>query len=353
MANDPVKAAASRVVLVSGDEDALRRRAVAEVLEAAGSGPDDFDAASFAADERGPGEWVAAAGTVPFLAERRVVVVRNLLRQSLPSDLTDAGVEKLPDSALLLLVVDEEPGDDGKQRRLATVRQAWEKAVKAWGGAVIICESKPRQAAAQLREEAKRLHKKVSPRAADTLAEMVGGSLSRGIEELEKLAVYVGEAEEIREQDVLAVVRPAREWNVFRMLDAAIAGQGKDALHHLRVLLTGEGRPEEAAYRSVFPNLSRELSLLWQARARIDGHSADSQLRRPRLEDQADWKQTRLAAVARTLSPAQIRAMARELADADARLKGLLPAFSAEETLERLLLALIAIARPAATARRT
>ncbi len=66
---------------------------------------------------------------------------------------------------------------------------------------------------------------------------MTGGSLSRSIEELEKLAIYVGESDSIREEDVKVVVVPSREWNVFKLCDAIVRDNAGEAMRQLRILV--------------------------------------------------------------------------------------------------------------------
>jgi hypothetical protein len=117
------KALASRVIMLSGEEEALRRRALTEILRLA-TEDGDFDLQTFEAGDAEPGEWIASAGTSPFLSARRTVVVRHLLRRDEIDGI--GGLKTLPESALLVLVADEESGDESKQRRLATVRKNWE-----------------------------------------------------------------------------------------------------------------------------------------------------------------------------------------------------------------------------------
>ena len=73
---DAKKTIETPVVLISGDESALRKHAVEQLFEAANIQPDDFDLQIFEGDSD-PTDWLASVGTAPFLAERRTVVVRH------------------------------------------------------------------------------------------------------------------------------------------------------------------------------------------------------------------------------------------------------------------------------------
>lgn len=361
MPDDIAKAVASKVVLIHGDEDALRMRALRDLSAAVGIGPEDFDSESFNADERQIVEWLAAASTVPFMGERRTVLIRQLLRVGDP--LKEAGLKagvfkSLPDTARLILVADEEPGGEDKARRLKSISEAWAKLVKAEGGSVLDCNFDPRRITETLRSEAQRVGKTLTAQGANLLAEYVGGNLSVAIAELEKLALYTGERSQIKEQDILDVVSASREWKVFQMIDAAVAGNTAVALRELRVLLGGSRRADEAAQRNILPLLSRQFRLLWQARVCIEANVqptsapdsvASMLLKKPNLATE-NFARDRAMAGARKMTLSQIHACLQALCDADARLKGALPGYSANETLERLVLGIVDIVQGRAAA---
>jgi DNA polymerase-3 subunit delta len=338
---------ATRLLMLSGGEPTLRRRALAGALDSAGVVAGDLDFAVLD-PSLGVAEWVGQAGTSPFFAERRVIVVRHLLRVEPDAK---AGLDRLPESALLILVADEELGDDSRQARLKTLRGQWEKLVQSSGGKVETFEVNPKDVIHDLRAEASRVGKTLSERSSELLAEMVGGSLSRGIEELEKLAIFVGEEPAIRERDIETLVVPSREWNVFKLIDAAIRGEVAQGLVQLRVLVGSPQKAEDAAFRSVLPQLSRQLRLLWQARVcierKLQPDSVPSDLAelfptRPNLTKEAPYRQRAIMAAARNVDYQRLARGFQLVSDADARLKGLLPAVSAAETLERLVLELCA-----------
>ena len=118
----------------------------------------------------------------------------------------------------MLLVADEETGDSERQRKFENARKAWEKAAASAGAAVLVFRVDPKEVLGSIKQEAEHLGKKINDRAAETLRDITGGSLSRAQEELEKLAVYVGHEQNIREQDVREVALASPEWNVFKMV---------------------------------------------------------------------------------------------------------------------------------------
>jgi DNA polymerase III subunit delta len=337
--------------MLSGEEDALRMRALQE-LTAAATLEDDFDLQMMDGGDSEPVHWSASAGTSPFLSSRRTVIVRHLLRCD---DIETVGWSNLPETALLVLVADDEGGDESKQSRLGTLRGKWEKAVKAAGGYIEEFKTDPKQLLESIRQESSRLGKKMSPKAAETLAEMCGGSLSRALDELEKLALFAGSGEQISEMDVRNVAMPSRDWNVFRMVDAAITGDAAEALRQLRILVGSSTKAEEAAFSRILPTLHRQLKLIWQARilieARADIENVPESVTRqlpdnPSLLKQAPFVRGKAMRAAKNANFDQLAECLKLVGDADAKLKGMLPSYTGMETLEQMLLRMIEALRP-------
>ncbi|MCB8932270.1 MAG: DNA polymerase III subunit delta [Fimbriimonadaceae bacterium] len=336
-------------MLLSGTEDGLRIRGLHALLRAA-EPEEPLELEQFEGGQRSADEWLAAAGTVPFLSDRRAVVVRHLLRSGTAEEaMSDAHsrLAALPPTSLLVLVADEEGGDD---RRNARLRASWEKAVRAANGYVEDFKVNPKSLRALLKKEVEARGKKISDRAIDTLLEMTGDSSSRAIEELDKAILFAGDEESVREADIQAVTIPSREWNVYKMVDAALAGRVGPAMHQLRVLVGSQAKAEGAAFQFVLPTLSRQLRLAWQARLCVDSGTSPSNApdavtrlfpAMPNLQKMAPWSQDQAMRFGRRLSLDQLREMLQVVSDADARLKGLLPGFSSMETLERMLLELV------------
>lgn len=343
------KAAKHRVVMISGDEEILRRRALEEVLLGAEIAKDDFELESFDADVVSPQDWVASVSTTPFIAPRRTGIVRHLLRRD-ADEAKSINLKALPETALLILIADDETGSEEKvQRMKTTVRKNWEKLVEAAGGVVLRFDADPKKAQELLKKEAAARGKSITDRASQMMAEMTGGSLSRGLDELEKLILFVGETEQIRESDVKTVVVPSREWNVFSMVDAIVRGEVAEALRQLRTLIGSASKAEDAAFRSILPNVSRTLRLLWQARICIEERcspaDAPESVRRlfmdkPNFGKESSYRQNQTMAAARNVSFKSLAKAFAIVSDTDSRLKGALDGFSGVDTLERMVLEL-------------
>lgn len=329
-----------RLIFIKGDEPVLIERALAERLDSLGPDQDEFDRETIDAAAKTPGEWIAAASTVPFLSARRIVVVRQLLRAKSPDAEVLSG---LPETALLILVADPIESDQDSQGAV----RGWESAVKSAGGNVVSCVISKKDLVKAVRDEATRQGKTLSVPAAQLLCEMVGSSLSRATEEIEKLVLYVGEVPEIREVDVRKLTTPAREWNVFSLVDAITSGDAAGALKQLRILIASPIKAEEAASRNIIPQMLRQVRLLWQAvsciEARVGPSNAPNSLtdgwpKQHSLASASEWVQGKTMQSARRVTYRKLAYVLDQLSLADSRMKGTAPCSSAMEAMELFVL---------------
>lgn len=345
---DVSRALAHRIVLLTGDEDALRLSALSELVAAASEG-DDFDVENFNGDSSSPGQWLASCGTAPFLSPRRIAVVRNVLRSA---EWGEFGKPELPETALLILVADEESsGSD--DRKWVTRATAWAKAIDKIGH---VCKFTvdAKAFAAYVQQAAGKQGKKFSSQALEVFSEMTAQNLSHALGELDKLVLYSGDSPQITDRDVRAVVVPSREYNVFGLVDAVLSAKGGAALEQLRVMMGNNPRVEAPAMREVFPNLSRQFRLIWQARLILDHGGRQGSIPKPASDlfpdqhgflSQKEYPQKLAIRAAERLSLAQIGRCIEVLVTAESRMKGLEPAFSAQDALEMMVLELVGAVR--------
>jgi DNA polymerase III delta subunit len=288
-----------------------------------------------------------------------------LLRLSDPAEALSphmGQLKTLPEYSRLILVADDEPGDD-KSRKFETNGRWWAGAVQKCDGIVCDFKSFSSNALKNLKADAIERGKTLSERAAAALLEMTGGSLSRSLQELEKLLLFVGEKDTIQEADVRAVAVPSPEWSVYKLVDSALAGNPGLALRQLRILVGSVAKAEEAAFSRILPQLSRQLRLVWQARLFIESKASlqdppPALLARlpekPRITGERDFVQRNAMQMARKLSFAQLAACFEIVSDTDSALKGLLPSIEPMDTLERMVLKMEQVVgrHPAAQAQR-
>lgn len=253
-------------------EPLLAERA-AEAITRACLDPDLRDMAYtvYYADETPPAEIVQEAQTLAFLSPRRVILVRNAARYGAMSG--EKGSPLLPlleyieqpnDTTILMLIA----GDLDRRKRFFKV---CEKA-----GVIVECpQLDDRQLAAWLREEAHRLGKKIAPAAAEELIERAGTRLGDVSNALNLVANFVGPAELIRPEDVVAACADVAEDTVWMLTDAIAASNMGRALELLHDLLGMGKAPDEligtinwlleSAYRAA-PNTKAQLKSAYQAK---------------------------------------------------------------------------------------
>lgn len=190
-------------------------------------------------------ELEAAWSTIPFLADRRTVIVRNLLarmeqgrgrgsgRPATPEGEWAGVGERLvgvPESTDLIfvdgavgrgnpLLRELRPHAEVREFRLPTIRD-----MPGWA-----------------RQRADRMGAAIEPSAISALVDAIGNDTRLVDMELQKLALYRS-GSVIRRQDVEAMVSYVREANIFAAVDAALEGRAGIALRMAHQLLEA-GRP--------------------------------------------------------------------------------------------------------------
>ncbi len=220
-------------------------------------------------------ELRAAATTVPFLAEYRLVVVEGLCRRfdarnGAGRRRRDVGdwtpladlLAAVPDTTLLVFVEDA-----------VRLRNPIREMIDAAGEVREFPLPAERQLAPWVRDRARALGLDLTPAAVRLLVERVGRNLWVLASEVDKLKTYAG-ADTVDEPDVRALVARSREGNIFRLVDGVAEGRGSVALQALERL-----RDEGEAPQRIIAMLARQFRMLVVAREILDrgGSPADVQ----------------------------------------------------------------------------
>jgi DNA polymerase-3 subunit delta len=173
--------------------------------------------------------------TLPFLAERRVVLIKKAApfvtayRENLEKYLDDPATK-----GVLILTVDTWP----KTTRLA-------KKLPKVGELIEIGPLKPWQMPQFIAEHAKKnFGKSMSKATAHLLVELAGDDPGRLTSEAEKLCMYVGDKKEITSEDVEALIGHNRMFNAFAVIDAVTAGNTTSAVERLRNMFDSDKSTE-------------------------------------------------------------------------------------------------------------
>jgi DNA polymerase-3 subunit delta len=210
----------------------------------------------------------AVCGAVPFLAEKRLVIIEGLLgrfesrgksrrqKKTPPSTEPKAGYKafadylcNIPDSTVLVLIDGVIKSSNPLLKELSARAE-----VRSFP---ILREDRLRQ---WIQREVAEQSAAISPEAVDLLAKLVGGNLWIMTSEISKLALFAS-GRRIEVEDIKAIVSSAQEANVFAMVDAILDFKAGVAEQSLEQLLQRGASP---AYLLVM--LSRQFRLIVQAR---------------------------------------------------------------------------------------
>lgn len=174
---------------------------------------------------------IAACETLPFMADKRLVVVREhpaLTGRADADEKLIAYIPQVPESTVLVFIA------LGK----ADARKKLYSAIKKINGIVTFSALTDGELNAWVVKNFSGLGKTCSAQVAALLTFTVGSDTALLRTEIEKLAALTGERDAITEADVQAVATRSVECTVFELVDAVVAGQQGKAFGLLRDMLT-------------------------------------------------------------------------------------------------------------------
>lgn len=228
------------VYLLAGAEAFLRDRVVSELRKAAlGSGVAAFNEDKFTAGETDVDRVLAAARTVPMMANARFVLLRQLERWDSGSDGTGAaakegGPQASPYDKLAAYAAEPVPSTCLvlTTQKLDGRRKLSNQAKK--DGFLVECEPLGDAALSRFIQttcKAKGHH--IESAACDLLAQFVGPELAAVDDALERLSLYVGEGVDILDKDIREIIVRVRVEDTWALVDAIL---NKNLSECLRIL---------------------------------------------------------------------------------------------------------------------
>ena len=297
--------------------------ALAELMNSAGPADlRDINCISLRAEDVSPEKISAAAFTVPFMADRRTVVVRGLLarfeRGRPRSGAATAGgsgrdplgawsgfvdqLSSMPPSTHLAFVDGGLSRDNALLRRLAPLSDVSEFRMP-----------RDREMPGWIVDRARTIGVRIDPGACAVLADALGRQPRLIDSELRKLALFA-DSRPVSVDDVRRMVAYVREANIFQAVDAIIDGKTGLALRMLGRIMD-DGNP--AAY--VMTMISRQVRLLLMANDLMaQGLAQDEIGRRIRL---SGWVLNKTLQQTRRTSSQNLRYMHSRLVETDLLLK--------------------------------
>ncbi len=223
------------VLLFEGDEEHMKQAALESLQKKLlPEGMEELNRTLLDAPETD--QIIAAAETLPFMAERRLIIVRNHPALTGRSEADDRLVEYLssvPSFSVLLFYCTQKP--DGRKKLYS--------AVKKLNGIVVFSPLRDRELTAFVTSAFRELGKECDERTADFLIFTCGSDTGLLLTEIAKVASHAGDAPSIHPDSVRAVATPSAECTVFQMVDAVVSGQSSRAFLLMRSqLLAGADR---------------------------------------------------------------------------------------------------------------
>jgi len=245
---------------------------------------------------------VSLAQTLPMMAQRRLIYVRDL--SAMPADEAEPllGYLAKPNPSTVIAAVASKI-----DKRIKLYAQLSKK------GYLHVLEA-PRQLAPWLRGEAKQQGVQLEPAAITRLIDAVGDDLSRLALTVGQLGLYAGRRP-VTSDDVDELVADTRERTVFELTDAIGAADRPRALAAVAALC--EQRESAVGVVVMLARHVRQLSLVYSLR--------DSATPRPSWGSMLGvppFVVDKLIAQARSYSPGALASATRRLANADRALKG-------------------------------
>lgn len=267
-------------------------------------------------------ELRAACDTLPFLGDRRLVIVRDLVSPPAPARGTRR--EEAP-----------VPADDGRLRELEAYlpqlpESTWlvlNEARSLPGGHPLLALAQgPRGQARHfptpkgeelsrwINEQAASKGATIAGDAVALLARYIGPNLRLLDQELTKLATYVGEGGRIGRPEVERLVSSVQEASIFHLVDALGLRDRRRAVRLLHRLLEEGNAP-----LYILTMVTRQFRLLLQARE-LDAKGVPAAEMAREMEVR-DWLVGKCLAQARNFRPADLRTILAQLLDIDVGIK--------------------------------
>jgi DNA polymerase-3 subunit delta len=294
------------VYLIVGDQDLLLDQAVEALKSSVAEVADlDFNLETFDGESASADNVVAACNTLPFVSERRLVIVRGVDKMSKHNAEALVRYAEDPSPTTILALV---------AKKLAKNTRLF-KVVDKLGGVIERKTPEAREFPRAVQEMFARMGKRISLEGAEYLVSAVGRDLQRLTVEVGKTVSYVGPRIDIGLADVEEVASTTARASVYEL---GTALGNRDCATALRLLnrLVGDGESVFGLHALAL----RQLRDLLSARALID-RGEDSQDDLAQALGRPAWQMRNLGRQARRFSAGELVGLLRAAAAMEAEMK--------------------------------
>ncbi|HIW21820.1 MAG TPA: DNA polymerase III subunit delta [Candidatus Dorea intestinavium] len=246
------------VYLLYGEEDYLKKQYKEKLKQAILPEDNSMNYAYFEGKGADEHEIIMLCETMPFLAEKRLVVVENSGFFKVKKDEMGSYIANIPESTVLVFVENE-----------IDKRNKVYKEVAKKGRAIEIKIQDERTLILWIASLIKKENKKVKESTIRYLIEKAGDNMESLSNELEKLFSYTLDQEEITIKDIDEIVTVRLQNHIFDMVDAVSTKKQKKALDLYNELLALKEPPMRILYM-----LGRQFRQLYEVKQlKSEGYS--------------------------------------------------------------------------------
>ncbi|MCI9034608.1 MAG: DNA polymerase III subunit delta [Lachnospiraceae bacterium] len=240
----------NNIYLLYGEEAYLRRQYRDNLKKALVAEDDTLNCTSYSGKDINVNEIVDIAGTMPFFAERRVIIIENSGWLKSGEDRMVDLIKNLPDTTYIVFVESE-----------VDKRSKLYKAVTAKGYAAL-CEMQDETMLKKwIMGLLKKENKRITPDALNLLLDKTGTNMENIRREVEKLVCYRYFDEGITVEDVEALCIVQVQNKIFDMVEAVAQKRQKEALDWYYDLLALKEAPMK-----ILALISRQFHMLLQVK---------------------------------------------------------------------------------------
>lgn len=237
------------VYYLFGDDDYIKDESFNKIKDAVlKGGIPDFNSDVFYGGEVEVAKILLAASTLPVMAPRRLVVLRDAdkLKAAEEAELLPYLEDPSPGTTLLLT------------GRSVDKRKKFFLAIRKNGAVIEHSPPYEREMPKWIRWVAKKRGFHISDEACRFLVDIIGNDISAVANEIEKVSLYVGERKNIELEDIEAISVDLKSRTVFQLIDAIGTKNLKNSLENLKKLLdSGEST------LLILSMILRQIRLIW------------------------------------------------------------------------------------------
>lgn len=259
------------ILIFHGPEEYVKDRTL-EALKAklVPAGMEDLNYQYLEGERANAADIRRAAETLPFMAEKRLIVVRDypmLMKSSRGSGLDtkqettelELLTRRFPETTCLVFL---------QRAEADTTKAAWKQLIKV-ADVVDFARLSEDELVTQLSKMAKRSECTVSRDMARFMIQYCGTDLEQLNQEMAKACAHAGTGREVGRENIEAVCVQSQESKVFHVIDSLFAGQGREAMQKLRQMTE-----DDEGASAMMSLIERQAKLL--AAAKAAGKGADS-----------------------------------------------------------------------------